>query len=169
MSGAKGPLSKGTAAEREARGLKPSGDQATPVAIPTCPKVIKGEARREWGRVTKLLAAQGRIAETDRATLAAYCETWANWVKISELHTKSRDDEPLNAFFMVGSRGSLVQHEAAKAQRQYAADLKELSKELGLTVASRLRLPATEGPKPVDPFDELVARREKREAEKRGG
>ncbi|MEM6798012.1 MAG: phage terminase small subunit P27 family [Planctomycetota bacterium] len=51
---------------------------------PTAPKHIKGEARKEWNRISKLLHAAGLLTQVDRTALAAYCETYARWVDAEE-------------------------------------------------------------------------------------
>jgi phage terminase small subunit len=56
--------------------------------IPSCPKHIQGESRREWKRITKELSALGLLTRIDRAAIAAYCEAYGRWVpKIHLIHT----------------------------------------------------------------------------------
>lgn len=51
---------------------------------PTCPKCLKGEARREWRRIVKQLLAAGILQMPDRALLSAWCEAWADFCKCVE-------------------------------------------------------------------------------------
>jgi P27 family predicted phage terminase small subunit len=52
--------------------------------IPEFPEHLAGEAKREWERITRLLAASGLVAEIDRAALASYCQAWGRWVEAEE-------------------------------------------------------------------------------------
>jgi P27 family predicted phage terminase small subunit len=45
----------------------------------TCPRWLNAEARKEWGRVVKLLKAQRVVTAADRGALAAYCVSYARW------------------------------------------------------------------------------------------
>ncbi len=49
--------------------------------IPECPGHLDEEARAEWVRIVPELCGMGVLARTDRAALAAYCQTWSRWVK----------------------------------------------------------------------------------------
>ncbi len=51
------------------------------VDIPECPAHIEGEARAEWERVTPHLFSLGLISQIDRAAIAAYCDTWGEYVE----------------------------------------------------------------------------------------
>ena len=48
--------------------------------VPKCPKYLKKLARKEWNRVIKLLFENGTISGLDLAIIAAYCDTFQNWV-----------------------------------------------------------------------------------------
>lgn len=50
------------------------------VEIPDCPDHLEGEARSEWDRITPHLVKLGLISQIDRAALAAYCDTWGEYV-----------------------------------------------------------------------------------------
>jgi P27 family predicted phage terminase small subunit len=49
--------------------------------LPSCPRMLKGEGRKEWARVTAILAEQGRLSALDRAALSMYCQAWARWIE----------------------------------------------------------------------------------------
>lgn len=52
-----------------------------PVKKPKLPKWLTAEGKAEWNRQVKLLEKAGLIAELDRAALAVYCDTWADYVR----------------------------------------------------------------------------------------
>lgn len=89
MTGTRGPLPKpaalkaleGNPGKRSlnlAEGVNPR------VEIPTAPKHLGPEARKEWKRITPLLEELGLISGLDRAALALYCQAVG---RLSELET----------------------------------------------------------------------------------
>lgn len=50
------------------------------VELPTCPKHLWAEARKEWKRIGAELVRYGLVSNIDRAALALYCQAWARWV-----------------------------------------------------------------------------------------
>lgn len=89
MNGTRGPLPKpaalkllegnpGKRALNLAEGINP------PVQIPSVPKHLGKEARKEWARITPILEELGLISGLDRAALALYCQAVG---RLSELET----------------------------------------------------------------------------------
>lgn len=52
----------------------PDNEPRPKVRVPSAPKWLGPEAKKEWRRVTKELAAVKMISELDRTTLALYCQ-----------------------------------------------------------------------------------------------
>lgn len=48
---------------------------------PTCPAHLNPTAKAEWKRLTQHLFVRGIVGESDRATLAAYCQAYGRWVE----------------------------------------------------------------------------------------
>jgi len=89
MTGTRGPLPKpaalkllegnpGKRALNLAEGINPR------VEIPSAPKHLGKEARKEWTRITPILEELGLISGLDRAALALYCQAVG---RLSELET----------------------------------------------------------------------------------
>jgi P27 family predicted phage terminase small subunit len=89
MTGSRGPLPKpaalklleGNPGKRSlnlAEGINPR------VEIPSAPKHLGIEARKEWKRITPILDELGLISGLDRAALALYCQSVG---RLSELET----------------------------------------------------------------------------------
>ena len=51
-----------------------------PEKMPTCPRHLDSEARKEWRRAGKVLMSVGLLTELDRAVLAGYCQSWSEYV-----------------------------------------------------------------------------------------
>ena len=89
MTGSRGPLPKpaalrlleGNASKRPldlAQGINPR------IEVPSAPKHLGPEARKEWRRITPLLFDLGLISGLDRAALALYCQSVG---RLAELET----------------------------------------------------------------------------------
>lgn len=107
------------------------------VKAPACPTWVKGEARKEYRRVARLLVDMRVLTEADRAALLAYCAAYARWVKAEEemaaedfemVRTTDKGYRHVNPWFTVANN-SLKQ-------------MKAFAVELGLTPASRSRVSA---------------------------
>jgi P27 family predicted phage terminase small subunit len=120
-------------------------------ATPSCPKHLGAEAKREWRRASKQLAAVGLLAQIDRAAFALYCDSYGRWVETTEairtygLMVKSKNGIPMQSPYLA------VANKAAEQMRL-------LLGEFGMTPASRSRVNA----EPVTPKDDPFALWERR-------
>lgn len=118
------------------RGRRPisTDEPKPPVLIPTCPRHLKGESRREWRRITKELLSLDLISKLDRAAIAAYCIQWARWV---EAENKIASEAALvfktAAGYPIQSPWLAISNKALELMHKYLT-------EFGLTAASRTRL-----------------------------
>jgi len=108
--------------------------------IPRCPKHLAPEARKEWRRIVKDLAALGLLTRIDRAALAAYCDAYGRWLEASlglQKHgmlVKGRmAGEPVRSPYLAIINQSLEQ-------------LKSFLIEFGMTPSSRSRVTAIPPP-----------------------
>lgn len=105
--------------------------------IPTCPVILKGEAKREWSRLTEELDRQGLLTHLDRGILANYCLAWGRWVEL-EKTLAEKDD-----LWVVVGTGNTVQFHPRQEYRMAMEQLKilkDLSVLLGLCPQSRQKL-----------------------------
>jgi len=58
----------------------PKNEPSPTLCIPTRPKWLLPEAKREWNRVAPELYRLGLLTAVDRAELAGYCQCWAMYV-----------------------------------------------------------------------------------------
>lgn len=89
MTGSRGPLPKPTAlrlleGNAGKRALDLSAGVNPEIVVPSAPKHLGPEARKEWKRITPLLFELGLISGLDRAALALYCQAVG---RLSELET----------------------------------------------------------------------------------
>ena len=79
MSGTRGPLPKPAVlrlleGNPGKRALNLSDGVNPKVEVPTAPKHLGRDAKKEWNRITPLLEELGLISGLDRAALALYCD-----------------------------------------------------------------------------------------------
>ena len=123
------------------------------VAIPKCPPHLSDEAKREWRRTSKELAAMGLLATIDRGALALYCEAWGRWVEAEEalkkfgVVLKSPNGYPLQSPYLAI---------ANKAMEQMRA----LLSEFGMSPSSRARVHAIPPPPEDSALERLMRRKE---------
>ena len=49
------------------------------------PRTLSPDAKREWRRITALLAERGTLSRADGAVLEIYCETFSRWAQAQRL------------------------------------------------------------------------------------
>jgi len=111
-----------------------------PKKMPSCPKHLDKNAKKEWKRVGKILQDIGLMTELDMAVLAGYCDAYSQWgeatAKVQEggLVYKKADGTPgLNPYLRIAKE--------AYERMMKAAVL------LGLSPSSRVGL-KVDNPKP---------------------
>jgi P27 family predicted phage terminase small subunit len=118
---------------------------------PACPGALGPEAKKEWQRLAKELAALGLLTRIDRGMLAAYCQAHALWqeaVQAIERYgtmVKSPNGFPMQSPYV------------ALANKQVDIMVR-LAAEFGMTPSSRTRIRTAERP-PDDPFEDFLERR----------
>lgn len=123
-------------------------DEFRPItSIPKAPKHLKGEALKEWKRITAELARYGLVSEVDRNALAMICTLWARYVEAEVAIEKAAKKDPdSQGLFTKTPNGYPVQSPwvavSNKAMEQYRLYLTEF----GLSPASRTKVT------PSDPF-----------------
>jgi P27 family predicted phage terminase small subunit len=115
-------------------------------AIPSCPRHLSKEARREWHRVSRELFEAGLLARVDRAALAAYCQAWARWV---EAEKKLADDEEL---VLTTDKGYAYANPLLGISKAALADMHKFMAAFGMTPSSRSKVTASKEAE-EDPFE----------------
>lgn len=112
-------------------------DSVSPeVDIPDAPRHLKGEALKEWKRVSVELEKLGLISQIDRGALSMYCTAWGRHVdaenKLRQMGEAGLADETPNGFKVQGVWLNI----SNKAMEQC---IKYLS-EFGMSPSSRSRV-----------------------------
>jgi P27 family predicted phage terminase small subunit len=116
------------------------------VEIPGCPDHLLPEAAEEWLRISKELFYLGLISQLDRAALAAYCQSYGEWVRYTKLVRQFGDVVKTPNGYPVLSPYKILADRALAAAIKYGM-------EFGLTPASRSRISGPAGDQMPLPFD----------------
>jgi P27 family predicted phage terminase small subunit len=112
------------------------------------PPCLDDEARKEWQRLSKELAALGLLTGLDRNLLAAYCQAHALWVEaVSSIGRYGTMVKSPNGFPMQSPY-------VAVANKQVDIMVR-IAAEFGMTPSSRTRIRVGDKP-PEDPFEAFL-------------
>lgn len=117
-------------------------DQFKPLAeIPACPRHLKGEARKEWKRITELLAEYQMISGVDRGALAMLCTTWGRYVNAEEMIEKASEQSPgSHGLFVKSPNGMPIQSPWLSVSNRAMEMYQRWCAEFGITPAQRVRV-----------------------------
>lgn len=70
------------------------------IEVPSFPKHLWPEARKEWKRIAPELERYGLVSKLDRAALALYCQAWArkDWAELQLARAMHRASQAREAF-----------------------------------------------------------------------
>lgn len=128
-------------------------DEFRPEAkIPPCPRHLKGEAKREWQRLSKLLLAHCMVSAVDRGALAMLCTLWDRYVTAEEMIETTKTQTPASGgLFVKSPNGFPIQSPWLAVSNRAIEQYKAMCAEFGLTPAARVRaVPTTTQPSLFD-------------------
>jgi P27 family predicted phage terminase small subunit len=159
------------------------------VKIPTAPAWLGDEAKKEWKRVTKEMAALGLISELDRTALALYCQALDEYLaacrgldaerEYFDRHRARRADEKLlqtavsgdakedeipfpdSGLTAISSQGTRLIHPLVSIRNEAWRRVLKAAGEFGFTPSARTRVSVPEAPARAkeNPFAGLRAKR----------
>jgi P27 family predicted phage terminase small subunit len=118
------------------------------IAIPSAPRQLSREARREWRRLSHELYRLGLVSRIDRAALAVYCEAWSDWLDATEKVAESGKVRTTEA-------GNVIENPYYSIKKRAAELMHKFLTEFGMTPASRTRINAIDADKRHE--DDLAA------------
>lgn len=126
--GTRGPVPNQNARRRNKREVK----AAVISDAPSMPSGLPAEAQAEWDRIVPLLEEMGILTVVDRALLLRYCKAWAEYLEL--------DDQVSRTGRLVkGQKGEYVRNPLWLMRRDVERSLNDMSAQMGLTPAARLR------------------------------
>lgn len=124
---------------------------------PNCPSELQGVARKEWNRISKLLAEVGLLTQVDRTALAGYCVAYSQWVAANEALALPADKGGGMVVYSPNGYPSISPNWTAS--QQASKQMLSYLREFGMTPASRSRLSVDNSEKPktlAELLDEAV-------------
>jgi P27 family predicted phage terminase small subunit len=127
--------------------------------MPSKPKMLKGEALKEWKRITKKLCDLGLLTEVDGAALAAYCQCYKRWLEAEEFLEKFGHDEKgnFNGFMIKTTSGYLQQLPQVSIAQTYAKLMSVYLAKFGLSPADRVGMVAPKSPEKAGKFSRTLS------------
>jgi P27 family predicted phage terminase small subunit len=127
--------------------------------MPSKPKMLKGEALKEWKRITKKLCDLGLLTEIDGAALAAYCQCYKRWIEAEEFLEKYGHDKDgnFNGFMTKTASGYLQQLPQVSIAQTYAKLMSVYLAKFGLSPADRVGLAAPKSPEKAGKFSRTLS------------
>ena len=101
--------------------------------LPSAPRWLSDEAKREWKRIAPRLHAVGLLTEVDGLALAMLCEAFAQYMAAKTVV----DSEGM---LLVSEKGNSYQHPAAGLMTQARGELMKWAREFGMTPSARTRI-----------------------------
>ena len=123
--------------------------------VPSPPSALKGEALREWKRITKVLGPMWMLSDLDRAVLAAYCTAYARWKAATDGIAAAAKSTGHGGLLTETRNGNLIQNPLVGIQRRAAEDMVKHGAEFGLTPSARSRLKIENPNRKPNEFDEF--------------
>jgi P27 family predicted phage terminase small subunit len=139
-------LLEGNPGKRSLNGAEPRPE----LKVPTCPAHLSPSAKAEWKRVAQQLHATGVVSEFDRATLAAYCQSYGRWVEAERKLKETPLLIKLPSGYIQQSPWLAIANKQLELLHKYAC-------ELGLSPVSRSRV-EVRPPVRRSKFDGLLGR-----------
>ena len=101
--------------------------------LPSAPRWLSDEAKREWKRIAPRLHAVGLLTEVDGTALGLLCEAFAQYVTAKAVVDRE-------GMLLMSEKGNAYQHPAAGLMTQARGELMKWAREFGMTPAARSRI-----------------------------
>lgn len=101
--------------------------------MPSAPRWMSLEAKRQWRRLAPKLYAAGLLTEVDGLGLAMLCEAVGQYVEGKEIVEKE-------GAIAVSDQGNVYQHPAIGLMKTARAEVLRWAREFGMTPAARSRI-----------------------------
>lgn len=106
--------------------------------MPSAPRWMTLEAKRQWRRIAPRLHAAGLLTEIDGLGLAMLCEAVGQYVEGKEIVERE-------GAIAVSDNGNVYQHPAVGLMKSARGEILKWSREFGMTPASRSRIAVEQG------------------------
>lgn len=121
-----------------------------PEGIPTCPRELDKQGKREWRRISRELIRMGLLTSVDRAALTGYCSSWSRWIA-------AEADIQKSGLVIVNPRtGQPVRNPSVTIAERALDQMRKFAVEFGCSPSSRSRLSVGGKAQTEDPFESFM-------------
>jgi P27 family predicted phage terminase small subunit len=135
--GSRGPAPKPTALKQlqgnPGKRALPKGEPRPAVRLPSAPRWLGKEAKREWRRLAKGLVELGMLTELDAVALGMLCESLVQYREAAEVVAEE-------GMLARSDKGNLYQHPAVGIMNSVRSDVLRWAREFGMTPSARSRI-----------------------------
>jgi P27 family predicted phage terminase small subunit len=129
--------------------------------IPSPPEHLDEYAREEWYRLATGLHASGLLYKVDRATFAAYCDSYSLWRRATESLSEKAKSNPDLGMVQITKSGNIIQHTLLGIANKAKADYMRYALEFGLTPSARAKLAIDPNQNKGGKFEGLIGKQGK--------
>ena len=119
------------------------------VAIPPTPKNLAPEARKEWSRITPLLAELNLLTDIDRSAIERYCRVYGRWQQVERAMTAAQallldqKKDPTEALMQPTPTGFMRESMLSRQARDLARQVEMAEACFGMNPSARARVTAS--------------------------
>lgn len=130
-----------------------------PIEIPACPTHLLPAAKKEWKRITPLLAELGLVAKIDMAALAVYCQAYGRWHDAERKIRELNKEDPVKLPGLVGVTPSGYTQMSVWLQISNRAveQMHKMLCEFGMSPSARSRVTPSDVQLPLPGFEKPSA------------
>lgn len=122
-------------------------DEITPSnKPPTMPSWLSKEAKIEWRRIIRVLKSQGTLSEINRTIIAAYCESWADYLEARE-YCRNMKKDGKSSILCKTTKGNIIQNPAIGVRNTALKMMLKIAAELGISSIAKSRIEESKTPK----------------------
>ena len=101
--------------------------------MPSAPRWMSLEAKREWRRIAPVLHRVGLLTEAGGLALGMLCEAWAQYVEARRAVMEA-------GMLATSDKGNVYQHPAVALMNSARNELLKWAREFGMTPSARSRI-----------------------------
>jgi P27 family predicted phage terminase small subunit len=119
------------------------------VAVPPMPQHLSPEARKEWRRITPLLAALNLLTRIDRSAIERYCRVYGRWQQVerslsaAQAMLQAEGKDVTEALMQPTPTGFLRESMLSRQARDLARQVEVCEQCFGMNPSARARVTAS--------------------------
>lgn len=113
---------------------------STLASVPAAPAWLCKDGKAEWARVGEELHLLGMLSSIDLGVMAAYCNSFATFVRAMRYQATLEKVEPGSSLMAKAANGTVFKHPVLGAISTSTKDMVRFAAEMGMTPSARSRI-----------------------------